>query len=199
MSYIAERRLEEKERRRAEIVDAAEAAGREMGLDALTMDDVARRARLSRALLYVYFQDRSDLMFGLAERAMSMLLNRFVEAAERNRTGLEQVSAIGRAYVARCELETPDPTQASPAEQACMLGGDKLQGVLVNSIAAGVRDGSIRADIGSPLLMSVTLWGFMHGIIQLTTTKAHALAHHGVVPKDLVDHAISMITRDLKA
>ena len=66
MSYIAERRLEEKERRRAEIVDAAEAAGRDVGLDALTMDDVARRARLSRALLYVYFQDRSDLMFGLA-------------------------------------------------------------------------------------------------------------------------------------
>ena len=87
MNYIAERRLEEKERRRAEIVDAAEAAGREVGLDALTMDDVARRARLSRALLYVYFQDRSDLMFGLAERAMGMLHARFMEAAERNRTG----------------------------------------------------------------------------------------------------------------
>jgi AcrR family transcriptional regulator len=212
MSFIAERRLEEKERRRAEIVDAAEAAGREMGLDALTMDDVARRARLSRALLYVYFQDRSDLMFGLAERAMNMLHGRFVEAAERHRSGLEKVSAIGRAYVAfaqefpvlfdalaRCELESPDPAQISPSEQACMLGGDRLQSVLVASIEAGVHDGSIRADVSSPVLMSVTLWGFMHGIIQLTTTKAHSLAHHGVVPKDLIDHAINMITRDLKA
>ncbi len=212
MSYIAERRLEEKERRRAEIVDAAEAAGREVGLDALTMDDVARRARLSRALLYVYFQDRSDLMFGLTERAMGMLHTRFLEAAERHRTGLEQVSAMGRAYVAfaqefpvlfdamaRCELESPDPAQCSPSEQACMAGGDKLQAVLVTSIETGVRDGSIRADIGSPMLMSVTLWGFMHGIIQLTTSKAHALAHHGVAPKSLIDHAISMITRDLKA
>jgi len=212
MSYIAERRLEEKERRRAEIVDAAEAAGREVGLDALTMDDVARRARLSRALLYVYFQDRSDLFFGLSERAMSMLYTRFVEAAERNRTGLEQVSAMGRAYVAfsqefpvlfdalaRCELQSPDPAQCSPSEQACMLGGDRLQSVLVASIETGVRDGSIRADVGSPMLMSVTLWGFMHGIIQLTTTKTHALAHHGVAPKALIDHAISMIIRDLKA
>jgi AcrR family transcriptional regulator len=212
MSYIAERRLEEKERRRAEIVDAAEAAGREVGLDALTMDDVARRARLSRALLYVYFQDRSDLMFGLCERAMGMLLARFVEAAERHRTGLEQVSAMGRAYVAfsqefpvlfdalaRCELKTPEPSQGSPSEQACAAGGDRLQAQLVASIDAGVRDGSIRSDISSPLLMSVTLWGFMHGIIQLTTTKAHALAHHGVAGKDLIDHAIAMITRDLKA
>jgi TetR/AcrR family transcriptional regulator len=212
MSYIAERRLEEKERRRAEIVDAAEAAGREVGLDALTMDDVARRARLSRALLYVYFQDRSDLMFGLAERAMNMLHARFVEAAERNKTGLEQVSAIGRAYVAfsqefptlfdalaRCELESPDPAQCSPSEQACLAGGDKLQRQLVASIETGVRDGSIRADITSPVLMSVTLWGFMHGIIQLTTTKTHALIHHGVSAKSLIDNAISMITRDLKA
>jgi AcrR family transcriptional regulator len=212
MSYIAERRLEEKERRRAEIVDAAEAAGREVGLDALTMDDVARRARLSRALLYVYFQDRSDLMFGLCERAMGMLHARFVDAAERHRTGLEQVSAMGRAYVAfsqefpvlfdalaRCELKTPEPSQGSPSEQACAAGGDRLQARLVASIDAGLRDGSIRRDIASPMLMSVTLWGFMHGIIQLTTTKAHALAHHGVAGNDLIDHAIAMITRDLKA
>ena len=212
MSYIAERRLEEKERRRTEIVDAAEAAGREVGLDALTMDDVARRARLSRALLYVYFQDRSDLMFGLAERAMGMLHARFVEATERSRTGLDQVSAMGRAYVAfsqefpvlfdalaRCELQSFEPSVGSPSEQACAIGGDRLQAALVASIEAGVRDGSVRADIGSPKLMSVTLWGFMHGIIQLTTTKAHALAHHGVTPMALIDHAISMITRDLQA
>jgi AcrR family transcriptional regulator len=212
MSYIAERRLEEKERRRAEIVDAAEAAGREVGLDALTMDDVARRARLSRALLYVYFQDRSDLMFGLAERAMNMLHARFIEAAERNKTGLEQVSAMGRAYVAfsqefptlfdalaRCELKSNDPAEFSPSEQACAMGGDKLQAALVTSIEAGIRDGTIRGDVSNPMLMSVTLWGFMHGIIQLTTTKAHALTHHGVTAKALIDHAISMITRDLKA
>ena len=212
MSYIAERRLEEKERRRAEIVDAAEAAGRDVGLDALTMDDVARRARLSRALIYVYFQDRTDLMFGLAERAMQMLHGRFVEAAERNRTGLDQVGAMGRAYVAfsqefpvlfdalaRCELHTPEPTQGTQSEQACVLGGDKLQGALVASIDAGIRDGSIRSDVGPPMLLSITLWGFMHGIIQLTTTKAYALTHHGVAAKSLIDHAISMITRDLKS
>jgi AcrR family transcriptional regulator len=151
-------------------------------------------------------------MFGLAERAMTMLHARFIEAAERQRTGLDQVSAIGRAYVAfsqefpvlfdalaRCELQSSEPTEGSPSEQACALGGDRLQATLVASIEAGVRDGSVRSDIGSPILMSVTLWGFMHGIIQLTSTKAHALTHHGVTAKALIDHAISMITRDLKA
>ena len=165
MNYIAERRLEEKERRRAEIVDAAEAAGRELGLDGLTMDDVARRARLSRALLYVYFQDRSDLMFGLAERAMTLLHSRFVDAAARNRLGIEQVIAIGRSYVAfsqefpvlfdalaRCELQTADPAVASPSELAKMELGDKLHAVLVGSLAG--------------LVLSVTsaVYGFAWGV-----------------------------------
>jgi AcrR family transcriptional regulator len=46
MSYITERRQEERDRRRAEIVDAAEALYSEVGWDAVTMDQVARRARL---------------------------------------------------------------------------------------------------------------------------------------------------------
>ncbi len=81
MSYIAERRQEEKERRRAEIIDAAEAVAATVGWDAMTMDQVARKARLSRALLYVYFKDKTDLLFGLCERALATLTQRFTEAA----------------------------------------------------------------------------------------------------------------------
>jgi TetR/AcrR family transcriptional regulator len=51
MSYIALRREEEKERRRAEILDAAEVLYAKKGWDALTVDQVARSARLSRALV----------------------------------------------------------------------------------------------------------------------------------------------------
>ena len=42
MSYIAERRQEEKERRRAEILDAAEAVAAQEGWDALTVDQCHR-------------------------------------------------------------------------------------------------------------------------------------------------------------
>lgn len=65
MSYLTERRQEEKDRRRAEIVEAAEALYAETGWDGITMDQVARRARLSRALLYVYFEDKQDLHLAL--------------------------------------------------------------------------------------------------------------------------------------
>ncbi|MEN9528009.1 MAG: hypothetical protein RLY56_1960, partial [Pseudomonadota bacterium] len=54
MSYLAERRLEEKERRRLEILEAAAEVAGVVGFEAMTMEQVARKARLSRALVYVY-------------------------------------------------------------------------------------------------------------------------------------------------
>ena len=65
MSYVTERRLEEKIRRRAEILDAAEAVAARFGWENTTMDQVARKARLSRALVYVYFTDKTDLTSGI--------------------------------------------------------------------------------------------------------------------------------------
>ena len=80
MNDLADRRNEEKERRRAEILDAAEAVAAGEGWEDMTMDQVARRARLSRALLYVYFTDKTDLLFGVGERAMSILMQRCTES-----------------------------------------------------------------------------------------------------------------------
>ena len=65
---------------RAEILDAAEAWYAKKGWDALTMDQVARSARLSRALVYVYFRDKDDLLFAIGERAVGLLLDRFKAA-----------------------------------------------------------------------------------------------------------------------
>src|SRR3974377_138764 len=96
MSYIAERRVEEKERRRAEIVDAAERLYDEKGWDSVTMHQVAKAARLSRALLYVYFRDRDELHFAIGERALAVLRARFLDAVAGHARGLAQGAARDR-------------------------------------------------------------------------------------------------------
>jgi AcrR family transcriptional regulator len=212
MNYIAERRQEEKERRRAEILDAAEAVASSVGWDALTMEQVARRARLSRALLYVYFQDKLDLMYGIAERALATMGQRFAEAVSRHKLGLDQMVGIGRAYVAfsqefpvyfdilaRCELREVNTAEAAPNEAACQVAGDALQGLMIGVINTGLRDGSIRADIGDPKLVANALWGMTHGVVQLAATKAKVLAHHGVDGRALLEQAMVMATYALAA
>ncbi len=212
MNYLNERRQEEKERRRAEILDAAEAVAGSVGWDELTMEQVARRARLSRALVYVYFKDKVDLQFGICERGLTTLRQRFAEAVGRHRTGLEKISAIGRAYIAfsqefpvyfdvlaRCELREVNTTDASVNEAACQTAGTSVHELMVAALEAGVRDGSIRADIGNRMLTATALWGFTHGVIQLAVTKAKVLAHHGVDGRELLEQAIVMATRSVAA
>ena len=99
MSYLAERRLEEKEGRRLEILEAAAEVAGVVGFDAMTMEQVARKARLSRALVYVYFKDKHDLLIGLCVRALEVLRERFNAAVAAETQGYKQVEACGRAYV----------------------------------------------------------------------------------------------------
>jgi AcrR family transcriptional regulator len=210
MSYISQRRQEEKDRRRGEIVDAAEALYQELGWDAVTMDSVARRARLSRALVYVYFKDKRDLHFAIAGRAMQTLLERFEEASSRHRMGLEKVVAIGRAYMAygqefphyfdacaRLELHAPEQDEGSPQESTSLEIGRRVHDVVEDALGAGQRDGSIRADLGDLAVTSRVLWGFTHGLIQIAMTKGRPLAEQGISVSQLTQHAVELMRHTL--
>jgi AcrR family transcriptional regulator len=205
MSYIAERRGEEKERRRAEILDAAEALYAKTGWDALTVDQVARSARLSRALVYVYYRDKEELLFAIGERAMALLRDRFEEAAAGHALGLDKVEAICRAYMGYayefphyfdfCTRFQAHSVAVDPGshEGACRITGDEVKGVVVRAIEAGIADGSIRPDIGQPVLFAMTLWAFTHGIIQLAMAKASDLARFGIAVPDMSNYAFGLI------
>lgn len=210
MNDLADRRTEEKERRRADILDAAAHIAASVGIEKLKMDDVARRARLSRALLYVYFQDKSDLQFGLCERALQLLHRHFVAASARHRRGLAQVEACGRAYVAysqkfpahfealtRFHASASVPARVGHNESACLVAGDKVHGVMIAAIERGVADGSIRRGAGAPVLLAMTLWGFMHGIIQLSATRVSVLAHNGIESGVLTEKALQLAVRSI--
>jgi AcrR family transcriptional regulator len=204
MSYIAERREEEKERRRLEIIEAAEQLYAEKGWDAVTMDQVARTARLSRALLYVYFKDKEDLLFAITGRALEELRRRFEQAASEHQLGIDQVTAIGRAY-ALFQQENPFQFDAcsryhahqahlgEPNELACNAGGDSVLAVIVESLHRGIADGSIRADIGDPLKVCFMLWAFSHGLIQIATNKSQEIARQGIEVGTLMEEGRAML------
>jgi AcrR family transcriptional regulator len=211
MSYIAERREDEKERRRAEIIDAAEALYIKKGWPALTVEQVARSARLSRALVYVYFRDKEDLLFAVGERAMSLLHDRFKAAAATPASGMDQVEAIGRAYLGYA-YEFPHyfdfcsrfqshsvATDPSSNEGACKLAGDQLIGIVVQAVETGIRDGSIRADIGDPVMFAISLWAFTHGIIQIVMSKGGDLARRGMTIPRFNDYAFQLLRRMAEA
>ena len=208
MSYIAERREEEKERRRVEIIEAAEALYAEKGWDTVTMDAVARSARLSRALIYVYFRDKEDLLLAIAERALDALRQRIAQATARHVLAIDQIEAMGRAYVL-FQQEAPFQFDActryhahqanadAPSELACTAAGDALMADMVATLERGLADGSIRQDLGDPIQVCVMLWAFTHGLIQIATNKSLEIARHGVEVPQLMEDAYAMLRRML--
>lgn len=207
---VALRRLEEKERRRTEIVAAAAELALRQGWDAVTMDAVARHARLSRALVYLYFKDKTALHAALCEEAGAFLHRRFAEAVARHARGYEQCEAIGRAYVAfaaemphyfeamsRFEARTPETDDPQSADLRVLKGSERIKTLMEQAIERGMADGSIRRDAGDPRVVGIALWGMTHGIIQIAATKGAQIARRGVSTAELVDQAFLMLRRSL--
>jgi AcrR family transcriptional regulator len=207
MSYIAARRSEEKERRRAEILDAAEALYAQQGWESVTMDQVARGARLSRALVYVYFKDKQELLFAVGERAMVLLRDRFVAAAAAHPKGIDKIEGIGRAYMgyafefphyfdfcSRFHAHSTDADLQSN-DVGCRAAGDQAISVVVDAINVGLADRTVRKDVGEPLMLAMSLWAFSHGLIQLAMAKGTDMARHGIGVAELSNYGFDLLRR----
>jgi AcrR family transcriptional regulator len=203
---IEERQREEKEERRRTIVDAAETVLAEKGRDDMTMADIADEARLSRSLLYVYFEDMSDIVLAVTHRGFRSMRKRFEAAVAEHDTGLLQIRGIGDAYVAfareeptyfhlvaQFESRTADPEDASDRMRKCLAEADRGLGAMAEAIRNGIDDGSIRADL-DPLQTAMTLWGSTHGLIQLAANKGEGLKQrYNLAPQSLVEGGLDFL------
>jgi len=71
--------------------------------------------------------------------------------------------------------------------------------VIVAALRQGQADGTIRKDIGDPMQVSVMLWAFTHGLIQIATNKSVEIAHHGVEVPKLMEDSFAMLRYMLAA
>lgn len=211
MSLVKQRQAEEKERRRESIVDAAERVFSAAGFDAATIDEVAAGARVSRALVYTYFRNKTELHLAICLRALRMLHARFLEVAAAHPRGYDRVAAVVRAYAdlmrerpdyfeALYRFETKAPAEVEPGslEPAVFEAGRAVHEVTIGGLMAGVHDGSIRGDLGDPMLAAFSLWGCIHGIVQLAERERHFFAQAGTSSASFTTYAIDYCLRGLR-
>jgi TetR/AcrR family transcriptional regulator len=212
MTLSQQRRQEEKERRREEIIDAAERVIASKGFEAAKMEEIARDARVSRALVYTYFKDKTDLYFAICERALRLLRERFEAAAAAETCGIDQVRAIGRSYIdfarespfrfaalSRFEGHPLADTADGSTEHDVLCAGRQVHEVTVKALLTGVADGSVRKDLGDPMLTAITLWGLTHGVIQLAQTKASLITDEGIGLPQFLEYSMEFGLRSLRA
>lgn len=141
------RRRADAERNVARILDAAIDA---LAEDAdVSMADVARRAGVVRATLYVHFPTREALLQAVTERAFAEV-TAVIEAAEPGRDdaaeALERVVAATWETLGRYQGLIAVNTQTHSHEELHARHGSVL-GAVHQLIARGQADGAFRADV----------------------------------------------------
>lgn len=171
---IAERKQKEKLKRRNTIIRAAEKIFFAPGGDKGTMDDVASKVQLSKGTLYLYFKNKTDLQYALAEKGVLILSKLLKEAIIPQQNGRNQLSELGDFFVQFVEdypkhfelilfFELSNPSGII-SKKSTLLMGPALE-VLHNVISNGQKDGSIRKDFSTNEIV-IILWSQLLGILQ---------------------------------
>jgi len=95
---IQDRREREKEQRRKDIFKAAEKLFLSRGYDDVSMNDIASAVELSKATLYLYFDNKEELFFAIVRRGNLILNSMIKKAVESAQSGIDKVSAFRMAH-----------------------------------------------------------------------------------------------------
>lgn len=186
-----ERKAREKERRRNQIIDAAEEIIFSKGLKDATMDEIAEEAELSKGTLYLYFKNKNELYLGITQRASDILNDRFTEvfASTHDHTGIELIRLLGETYLDFVRnnpdyfkafkyyesLSNVEELQESEFAQCCEENRREGLNYMVRALQIGMQDGTID-DSYNPKELAVIILSSTRGIT--TMTHMHGMGHH---------------------
>lgn len=191
---VRARRQRERQARREAILDAAGRTLARLGF-AMTMEDVAAEAEVSKGTLYLYFSSKDALLAGFAERQLTTLLERATATAEGADRGLDAVLGIVGEYLRFFAshpnilhtlvdwLRQPEVDDSSDDFQAYRSRLQELQTLSLRAFERGHGDGSIRADV-DPLAHSLHLWATSVGVV-LVQQNAPSVKKRLTMPADL--------------
>lgn len=181
-----ERRERERENRKSQILDTARALLLEKGLNATSINSIARRAELSVGAIYFYYKSKEDLYAALQVEGLELLNQTIRKAVDEASSPLEQVRKIARAYLQFSEenrnyfdilnyfLSSPEPIFSPDLKNQIDEHGKNSLNILIDVISRGVQDGSFKA--ADPRRQAVILWGTLHGILQFKKLEKTILA-----------------------
>jgi len=174
---IAERRLREKERRKTEILDAAERLFFSRSYEDVSMEDIAREVELNKATIYLYFDNKEALFATIVVRGIRIMEEKFRACMETKAPGIVRVALMGQAYYRFAE-ENPEYlrlihfygserfSHENPYTAETGKGYGACRKILQDAIREGIDDGTIRADL-DPFLASMYLMISFMGILSL--------------------------------
>ncbi|MFP4067396.1 MAG: TetR/AcrR family transcriptional regulator [Spirochaetaceae bacterium] len=208
---IAERRTRERDHRRSAILDAARRQFLAQGLEQVRMSQIADEAELSKGTIYLYFRDKTHLMYALLLEFLEDLRDRVVPVIDGSGRAVDKVAELVERYVAfhrdRREFfplfhyldyafNADGPTDATA--EACFAVIDELTGHVQQLLREGIADGSFRDDI-DPNAYAVMYAHVIHSFMEHAVSREGFMrARTGYEPEELMRRMFRMILDSLQ-
>ena len=167
------RRQQQKADVRQAVLDAASELFLEGGLAGFSLRGVAERVGYSATTVYLYFENKDDLLFAVSLEGFEGFGRALQTAYDAVSDPVERIGAIGRAYVA-FGVAHPAHYRLMFMERGEFLGRTNPHdqqptvdsfGVLVRAVHEAHAAGRVRA--GDPMNLVYTLWAGVHGLVAL--------------------------------
>ena len=180
---MGRRKKEPRSVHRENIVSAASALFMEKGIAATSMDDIAKAAGYSKATLYVYFENKEEIVGILALNSMKKLYDYISSALIQHEATKARYDFICRGLV-QYQEEFPfyfkmvldkinidfENHNTLPEEKETYQIGEEINEKIKNFLLSGMEKGDLRNDLDiMPAIFN--FWGMLSGIIQLAANK----------------------------
>ena len=203
---MARRKKEPRSVHREKIASAASVLFMDKGIVATSMDDIAKAAGYSKATLYVYFENKEEIVGILVLDSMKKLYNYIVSALEQQETTKEQYNFICRGLV-QYQEEFPfyfkmvldkinidfESHDYLPEEKETYQIGEEINEKIKEFLISGIDKGDLRGNLKiMPTIFN--LWGMLSGLIQFAANKEEYIKKTmGLSKIQFLEHGFHML------
>ncbi len=207
---MGRRKKEPRSVHRENIVSAASALFMERGIAATSMDDIAKAAGYSKATLYVYFENKEEIVGILVLNSMKKLDDYISSALIQHEATKARYDFICRGLV-QYQEEFPfyfkmvldkinidfESKNYLPEEKETYQIGEEINEKIKDFLLSGMEKGDLRSDLEiMPAILN--FWGMLSGIIQLAANKEEYIKKSmGLSKIEFLEYGFSLVYRSI--
>ena len=182
---LKERRDREKEERKRQILDAARDLLFAEGLQATSVNKIAKNAELGVGTIYSYFKSKEEIFAALQQEGIELLHEKARKALSREKGGPDRLRAIAGSYldfsaesrdyfdIINYFLSSPGTLLGEELKEMIDQQGNQIIFLMVTTIEEGMAAGEFRKVNGRKFAMM--FWAALHGLILFSKLRTTIL------------------------
>lgn len=207
---VTERKSRERNKRREDILDAAESVFTEKGIIASTIDDIAREAELGKGTLYNYFPSKEAILWYCAVRGMKRLKELIIASVSPDNEPLLNLRFMAESFIRFAGMHSnyfmifltvgmgfSIPAGLTGKEVKEVFEKESPYLLIMQELKRGQGTGFFRSDVELNLLTHA-VWIQFYSFMQLISLNTEMVAAFGLNHEKLIETNMQMIINGIR-